>query len=257
MPRLARFAVLAVTGAAALSLAACGSSNTSSSTSSPSPAAGSPAPTSSAPANGEAHVSGLIAAVSGNAIQVTRENGNATVDFTPSTEVTEVTAGALTDVTTGSCVTVRPSHEEPQGGQPVTAANVRISPAVDGKCPQAKESVPGSGPGSTTPAPSPTTAPAKRSAVQGAVASVAGNTINVSSTDASGNTSQTAVAVNDKTKYTKQASSTSQAITAGKCIAARGTKDGSGALQATTVNLRPANDGKCGGPGRQPHGQGG
>ncbi|MGO9386402.1 MAG: hypothetical protein ACLP4W_31195 [Mycobacterium sp.] len=257
MPRLARFAVLAVTGAAALSIAACGSSNQSSPTSSPSSSAsptGTPNTTTSAPANGQAHVSGLIASVSGNMIQVTQDTGTATVDFTGSTKVSEVTAASLTDVTTGSCVTVRPSHEGSQGGQPVTAANVRVSPAVDGKCPQAKESVPGSGPGSTTPAPSPTTAPAKRSAVQGAVTSVAGNTINVTSTDTSGNTSQTAVAVNDKTRYTKQASATSQAITAGKCIAARGTTENGGTLQATTATLRPANDGKCGGPGKQPHG---
>jgi hypothetical protein len=194
--------------------------------------------------------------VSGNAIQVTQEeNGNATVDFTPSTKVNEVTAAALSDVTTGSCVTVRPSHEQSQGGQPITAASVRVSPAVNGNCPQGKESTTGS----TTPAPpgSPTTAPAKHAPIQGAVASVAGNTITVTSTDASGNNSQTAVTVNDKTRYTKQASTTSQAITAGKCLAARGTKDSSGALQATTVDLRPAHDGKCGGKGRQPHGQGG
>jgi hypothetical protein len=244
MPRLTRVAVLAVTGAAALSVAACGSSNTSSPTTSPSSTPSStatspttsPPTTSPPPANGQAQVSGLIASVSGNAIQVTQQdNGNATVDFTPSTKVAEVTPAALPDVTTGSCVTVRPGHGESQGGQPMTAATVRIRPTVDGKCP--------------------TTAPARRSTVDGSVASVAGNTINISSTDASGNTSQTAVSVNDKTKYSKQASATSQDIAAGKCIAAWGTKDGSGTLQATTVDLRPANDGKCGGKGR--HGQGG
>jgi hypothetical protein len=245
MPRLTRVAVLAVTGVAALSVAACGSSNTSSPTTSPSST--SPSSTTSSPAtsqttsppppaNGQAQVSGLIASVSGNAIQVTQqENGNATVDFTESTKVAEVTPAALTDVTTGSCVTVRPGHEESQGGQPITAATVRIRPTVDGKCPQAKA--------------------AKRSTVDGSVASVTGNTINVTGTDASGNTSQTALSVNDKTKYTKQASATGQAITAGKCIAAWGTEDGSGTLQATTVDLRPANDAKC--HGRQPHGQGG
>jgi hypothetical protein len=260
VPRLTRFAVLAVTGAAALSVAACGSSNTSSTSNTSSPttspsstatAPGTPQTTSSAPANGQAQVSGLIASVSGNAIQVTqRENGNATVDFTPSTKIAEVTPAALSDVTTGSCVSVRPGHEESGGGQPVTAATVRIHPAVDGKCPQAKEP----GPGSTTPGPSgsPTTAPAKRSGMDGAVASVAGNTITITSTDANGNTSQTAISVNDKTKYTKQASATGQDITAGKCIAAWGTKDGSGPLQATRVDLRPANDGRCG--GRHPHG---
>ena len=258
LPRPTRFAVLAVTGAAALSIAACSSSNTSSPTTSPSSAASSPTTsqtTPSAPANGQARVSGLIASVSGNAVQVTQnENGNATVDFTPSTKINEVVPAALSDVTTGSCVTVQPGHEESQGGQPVTAATVRVRAAADGKCPQAKAGAPGSGPGSTTPAPSgsPTTAPAKRSAVQGTVASVAGNTINITSTDASGNTAQTAVTVNDKTKYSKQASATSQAVSAGKCIAAWGTKDGSGTLQATTLDLRPANDGKC---GRGKHGQ--
>ena len=248
LPRPTRFAVLAVTGAAALSIAACGSSNTSSPTTSPSSAASSPTTsqtTPSAPANGQARVSGLIASVSGNAVQVTQnENGNATVDFTPSTKINEVVPAALSDVTTGSCVTVQPGHEESQGGQPVTAATVRVRAAADGKCPQAKAGAPGSGPGSTTPAPS--GSPAKRSAMQGTVASVAGNTINITSTDASGNTAQTAVTVNDKTKYTKQASATSQAVSAGKCIAAWGTKDGSGTLQATTLDLRPANDGKCG-----------
>ena len=254
LPRPTRFAVLAVTGAAALSIAACSSSNTSSPTTSPSSAASSPTTsqtTPSAPANGQARVSGLIASVSGNAVQVTQnENGNATVDFTPSTKINEVVPAALSDVTTGSCVTVQPGHEESQGGQPVTAATVRVRAAADGKCPQAKAGAPGSGPGSTTPAPS--GSPAKRSAMQGTVASVAGNTINITSTDASGNTAQTAVTVNDKTKYTKQASATSQAVSAGKCIAAWGTKDGGGKLQATTLDLRPANDGKC---GRGKHGQ--
>ena len=255
-PRLTRFAILAVTGVTALSIAACGSSNKSSPTTSPSPASSPSTTTSSPPAKGEARVNGLIASVSGNAIQVTREeNGNATVDFTPSTQVNEVTAAALTDVTAGSCVTVRPTHQEAQGGQPITAAFVRVSPAIDGKCAQGKEPTTGS----STPPPSgsPTPAPARHAPIQGTVASVAGNTINVTSTDAGGNNSQTAVAVNDKTKYTKLESATSQAITVGKCLAARGTTDSSGTLQATTVNLRPANDGKCGGQGKQPHGQGG
>jgi hypothetical protein len=215
----------------------------------------SPTTTSSAPQqpNGEAHVSGLIASVAGNAAQVTQQNGNATVDFTGSTKVTEVTPAALTDVITGSCVSVRPTKEESQGGQPITAASVRVSPAVDGKCPQGKEPA-----GSTTPAPSgsPTTAPAKRSAVQGAVASVAGNTINITTTNASGGTSQTAVTVSDKTKYTKQAAANTQAISAGKCMTARGTQDSGGALQATTIDLRPAKDGKCPGEAK-PHGHGG
>jgi hypothetical protein len=195
--------------------------------------------------------------VAGNSIQVTKEdNSNAAVNFTSTTKVTEVTPATLTDVTTGSCVSVRPTNEEPQGAQQVTAASVRVSQAVNGTCPQPEEA-PGAGPGSTSPAPSgsPTTAPAKRQPVRGSVASVAGNTITVTSNDASGNTKQTTVTVDDKTKYTKRASANSDAITAGKCLGARGTMDNGGALQATTINLRPANDGKC--AGKPPHGQGG
>jgi hypothetical protein len=198
--------------------------------------------------------------VAGNAAQVSQQNGQngqATVDFTESTKVTEVTPGSLTDVTAGSCVSVRP-QEGGQGGQPITAASVRVSPAVDGKCPQAKEAGPGSGPGSNPPTPSgsPTKAPAKRSAVRGPVASIAGNTINVTTTDASGNITQTAVTVSDKTKYTKQAGADTQAITAGKCMTAKGTQDGSGTLRATTIDLRPAHDGRCAGEAWQ-HGHGG
>jgi hypothetical protein len=177
--------------------------------------------------------------VAGNAAQVTQhesDKGNATVDFTGSTKVTETGPAALTDVTAGSCVSVRP-QEGGQGGQPITAASVRVSPAVDGKCAQAKE-------------------PGKRSAVRGAVASVAGNTINVTSTDASGNATQTAVTVSDKTKYNKQAAADTQAISAGKCLMAKGTQDGGGALQATTIDLRPAHDGKCAGEAGH-HGHGG
>lgn len=236
-PRLARFAILTATGVTALSIAACGSSNTSSPTTSPStassPAAAAPTTTSSAPAPGQAQVRGLIASVTGNAAQVTQQSGNATVDFTGSTKITDVTPAALTDVTAGSCVWVRP-QEGAQGGQPITAASVRVRPAADGKCPQAKDS-------------------GKRPGVQGSVVSFAGNTITVTSTDASGNGTQTAVMVNDKTKYSKQTTADSQAITAGKCMMAKGTQDGSGALQATSIDLRPAHDGKCPGEAK-PHG---
>ena len=257
-PRLTRLAILAVTGATALSVAACGSSNKAAPTStSTSTSTVTSTTTSPAPASGEARVSGLIASVAGNSIQVTKgDNGTAALNFTSTTKVTEVTPATLTDVTTGSCVSVRPTKEESQGGQQVTAASVRVSQAVNGTCPPPKEAAPGSGPGSTSPAPagSPTTAPAKGQLLRGAVASVAGDTITLTNNDASGNTRQATVTVDDKTKYTKQASANSDAITAGKCLSARGTMDNGGTLQATTINLRPAKDGKC--PGK-PLGHGG
>jgi hypothetical protein len=258
-PRLTRLAILAVTGATALSVAACGSSNQSSPTStSTSTSTVTSTTTSPAPAQGEAQVSGLVASVAGNSLQVTKDdNSNATVNFTSTTKVTEVAPATLSDVTSGSCVTVRPTKEiQPGGQQQVTAASVRVSPSVNGTCPQPKNK-PGSGPGSTTPAPSgsPSPAPAKPKPLQGSVASVTGNTITVAGTDASGNTTQTSVTVDDQTKYSKLAASTPEAITQGKCVSARGTTDNGGALQATSIRLRAAVDGKCPPPGQPPAGR--
>ncbi|WP_239645494.1 DUF5666 domain-containing protein [Mycobacterium sp. UM_CSW] len=203
--------------------------------------------TSQAPPQGEAKVSGLIASVAGNSIQVTKEdNSNAAINFTSTTKITEVAPATLSDVTQGSCVTVRPTKEI-QSGQPATAASVRVSPSVNGTCPPAK----GSGQGSTTtppPSGSPSPAPAKPKPLLGSVASVTGNTITVAGTDASGNSTQTPVTVDDQTKYSKLATATPDAIAQGKCINARGSLDNGGTLQATSINVRAAVDGKC--PGK-------
>jgi hypothetical protein len=252
-PRFTRFAILALTGATALSVAACGSSNKSSpSTTSTSTSTVTSTTTSPAPAQGEAQVNGLIASVVGNSIQVTKEdNTNAAVNFTSTTKVAEVAPATLSDVTSGSCITVRPTQEI-QGGQPATAASVRVSPSVNGTCPPPKQS--GQGSTTSTPPPGSPPPPAKPKPVRGSVASVTGNTITVAGTDANGNTTQTAVTVDDQTKYSKLTTATPDAIAQGKCVNARGTLDNGGTLQATTIKLRPANDGKCGGPGKPPHG---
>lgn len=251
--RLTRVAVFAVAGATALSIAACGSSNKSSSTSTSTSTSTSVSTTTSpAPAAGEAKLNGLITSVAGNSIQVTKQdNANATVNFTATTKITEITPAALTDVTAGGCVRVRPTQEVP-AGQPVTAASVRIVPSVNGTCPQGKPSAEGST--TTPPSGAPSPAPAAPKAIRGSVASVSGNTINVTSTNSSGNTTQTTVTVDDKTKYTKLGSATTDAITQGKCVMASGTNDNAGALQATSIRLRAAVDGKCG-EAKQPQGR--
>lgn len=255
-PRLTRLAVFAVAGVTALSLSACGSSNNSKSAStstSTSTSTVTSTTTSSTP-NAEAHVSGLIASVAGNSIQVTKEdNSTGSVNFTSTTKITEAVPAGLPDVIPGSCVSVKPT-EGSAPGQAVTAASVKISESVNGACPKPPQSAPG---GSTTTPPSlpPSQAPAKPAWVRGSVASVSGNTINLTNTDPSGNTTQTTVTVDAKTKYSKQSSANTDAITPGKCLYARGTQDNGGALQATSIKLRQAVDGKCGKP-KQP-GQGG
>lgn len=231
MVMLMRYTAIALIGAAALSVAACGSSTTGS----PTASGTSSSPTTSASAsNAQAkdRVAGLIASVSGSAIQVTQSNNaSATVDFTNATNVTEIVSAQLTDVTAGSCIAVRPTRDSAQGGA-VTAQTVLVSPANNGNCaaPQASQGGRG-GP--------------NRHGVRGAVASVNGNTIVVTT---GGN--QTNVTVTPTTTYAKRAASNTQAIAGGKCISARGTKDSGGTLQATAINLRPADNGNCPGARR-------
>ena len=220
--RLTRFAILAVAGATALSVGACGSSNNAKS-----PATS--ATSSPASASGKDAVSGLIASVSGNAVQVTQTTGTATVDTKPSTKVAERTKAQLTDIVAGNCISVV-AKPAPAPGGPVTALFVELS---DGKCPQPKNAHPRQ--------------------VIGTVASVAGNTIKVTVTDGNGNTSETDLTVTNTTKYAKHASATSQAIAQGKCITAWGTKDGGGTLQARRVVLSPANNGQCPQPAAEQH----
>jgi Domain of unknown function (DUF5666) len=239
--RLSRLAIVTLTGATALSIAACGSSNEAKPTSA-NPTSNAAAPTSSAPSasgKGKDWVNGLIDSVLGSTIQVSQRSGTATVDFTPSTAVSETTPAQLTDITAGSCVSVRPDrHGASAAGGAIFARSVRVSTAVDGKCPAPTHPAGG---GSHHQPP------------RGQVASVTGNTITLNSADAQGNPSQISVSVTDSTTYTKQTATDSQAIAQGKCIAAQGTRDGGGALQATNISVQKADNGNCPEPGEKHH----
>jgi Domain of unknown function (DUF5666) len=245
--RLSRFAIIAVTGATALSVAACGASNNNAKPTSASPPNAAPTSSPSVSPKGNDWVRGLIDSVSGNTIQVSQRSGTATVDFTPSTEVAELGPGQLTDVTAGSCVSVRPDHQRAsRRGTGITARSVLVSTAVDGKCPQPNRPA-----GATTT--SPPAAPGPHHQVNGQVTTVAANTITVNSVDPSGNSSQTTVNVTDATEYTKQTTADAQALTQGKCLAAHGTRDGKGTLQAKSITVQQADNGSCPEQGARHH----
>lgn len=220
--RLTGFAVLAVASSTLLSVGACSWSNKSND-------AQPPATSSPASSNAPQQVHGLIASVSGNALQVTKKDGTAAVDVSPTTKVNERTPAQLSNVANGNCVSVFPAA--PAAGGAVTAKVVAIvSVAANGKCSQPK-------------APA---NPAPNELLLGTVASVAGDTITVGGTDVNGNPSQTAVTVNDKTLYAQVVAASTGAIAQGKCITAAGTtKDASGALQALAITLASSNNGKC------------
>jgi ABC-type Fe3+-hydroxamate transport system substrate-binding protein len=229
---VSRCAAVALAGFTALSLAGCGSSSppstSSSSSSKPapttSPTAASANPTPGAAGqggkNGKDKAFGLVGSVSGATVTLAGPNGPATVDVAPSTRVIEVAPGQLTDVTAGECVMVRPTKDS-SGAPTVTAAAVLVGLAGNGQCG-------GHGHGR---------------GVTGTVASVNGNSIVLTAPD----NGQTTVTVTSNTRYAKRTKADTSAIAAGQCLAARGTRDGSGTLQATAVNLRPSENGQCGG----------
>jgi Domain of unknown function (DUF5666) len=223
-PRPTRLAMLAITGAIALSIAACSTSNTHntgkpSTSVSPTSTAPKPPPP---PAPPMATVEGLVRSVSGTTIQLTqRDRSPATVDFTPTTMVTELSSAGLTDVKPGSCVDVEAASQSAPPGGSITAQSVMISPAVAGTCPPPE--MPG---------------PTPAAAVYGTVASVTGNTIAVNSSDPTGKTMHSTVTVTNTTAYTKHAVTNTQAIRQGKCMAAQGTTSG-GVLHAATIDLEP------------------
>ncbi|BBY08443.1 hypothetical protein MNVI_37610 [Mycobacterium noviomagense] len=170
----------------------------------------------------------MVSSVSGNTIHLRLRSGTATVNFSPSTTVTEVSSAQLSDVTVGSCADVEPTPETAQAAGGVTAQSVTISPAVDGKCLPRPTAA-------STPSPTSPGAPAENPGVYGMVGSVSGNTITLTTTG--GKTPQTKVTVTNTTTYVKQLPSNTQAITQGKCLAAQGPDNG-GVVQATTIELQ-------------------
>jgi Domain of unknown function (DUF5666) len=227
-PQLIRLAIFTVTGATALSVAACSTSHNQNSgqpSTSASPTSVVPKPPAPpvppTPPVGKDHIEGLVRSVSGNTIHLTqRDRTSATVDFRPTTMVTELGSAQLSDVTPGSCVDVKAVPGSAPPGGAITAQSIEISPALGGKCPP------------------PAGQPSSQPAAFGTVASVTGNAFTVTGTDPTGKSTHTNVTVSSTTTYIKHAPTNAQAIQNGKCMAAQGTISG-GVLQAATIDLEP------------------
>lgn len=174
-------------------------------------------------------VIGPVSSVSGNTFEVTRPAGAATVAFTDTTRILEPVPAQLGELTAGTCIKAGATPDSaPVDSGGITAKWVAISAPVDGKCPQR----PG---GADAPAP-----PVPHRGVRGVVDSVSGETITVT-----GATGQTTVTVNDDTHLRRMVPVAASMISAGKCVAARGEKDGDGVLQATRVTVWAPDEGTC------------
>lgn len=235
---LTRVWVPAVVGIAVLSAVACGSPTKSSPSQSSTPSttaatSATEAPKSEAPVkvNGEDEVSGSIASVSGTMIEVSGAKGSASVAFSESTKIMELTPAKLTDITPGLCVTIRPASGT-EGGV-VVADAVVVGASSGGECKKT-----GGADNAGLPA-------SPLGGFRGTVDSVSDKTINITTFGADGTKANTKVEFNDLTLFADRHRVKSDAIVEGKCIIAGGTNDTGGVLQALTINLPLVVNGAC------------
>ena len=244
MPKtpITHYRILALVGITALSAVACSSttntestasSAASSATSSAASATTSPAAASQAPEkiDGREEVSGSIASVSGMRIEVSSPQGAASVAFTDSTKVMELTPATLTNITPGLCVTIRPASGA-EGGT-VVADAVVAGASSGGECKKTNAQDNAGLPRSPL------------GGFRGTVDSVTGTTIALTTYGADGSKTNTTVETNDLTLFADRHQVKADAIVEGKCIIARGKKDTGGVLQVDTINLPLVVNGEC------------
>ena len=236
MPKtsITRYPMLAIVGITALSAVACSSATkTEPSASSAASTTTSAAAASQAPEkiNGEDEVSGSIASVSGMRIEVTSPEGSASVSFTDSTKIMELTPATLTDITPGLCVTIRPASGA-EGGT-VVADAVVVGASSGGECKKT---------GGADNAGLPRT---PLGGFRGTVDSVTGNTIALTTFGTDGSKTNSTIETNDLTLFADRHRVKADAVVEGKCIIAGGTNDTGGVLQAQTINLPLVVNGEC------------
>lgn len=258
--RRQRWAISAVLVASALALAGC--AGTAASTETP---AAQNQTQDQRPGGGG--VSGLIAASSDDVLQVQSDSEQTAVSYTADTAVTSQVAGALSDVTVGSCVVAM------TGSDASAASSIIVTEAVDGECTggfgggggqPGGQGAGGSGtpptdipfPTSTdAPSDAPTDAPTDGgpgsgqgfgAIASGLVTAVSGSTVTVDArTMGSDDTTSTDVTVDSATTFTKTVDADASALVVGQCVSAQGAADTSGGFAATSLQVSAPVDGSC------------
>lgn len=232
---LKNFSALSIVGITALSAVACGSSTKDSpsepTSTAPTTTSAVASPSQPVKVNGEDEVSGSIASVSGSRIEVSGPKGSASVSFSPSTKIMELTPATLTDITPGLCVTIRPASGA-EGGT-VVADAVVVGASSGGECKKTGGSDNAGLPASPL------------GGFRGTVDSVSEKNIAITTFGADGSATKTTVEVNDVTLIADRHKVKADAIVEGKCIIAGGTNDTGGVLQALTINLPLVVNGAC------------
>lgn len=241
-----RGSVLLVGSVLALGAAGCGGSH-----SAAAPAAAATAPSAS-PSAGPPGVSGTAAAVTATSVQVQNPaTGQTRVDLTPSTVFTQTVPATSADLAVGSCVVATGTPATPGAAAGVvTVQSVTITPAGPDGC--TGGFLGGAGgtrsPGATR-SPRPTAGPgtgADRGGAFGKVTSLSAPTFVVEQANrTTGATRTTTVTWDATTAFTKVVPAAASALSAGQCVNAAGPTDDTGAISATTVNIRPPGPTGC------------
>lgn len=257
---LARPGLVLVTGALALTLAACGGGSTTAASSTTTPQSTRPSGPNTPPGT-----FGTAAAVTASSVEVqNQQSGQVTVNFTSSTTFTDTVAATLADVQAGECASVTANSGGAQATA-LTAVTVQLSTPPASGC-TAGGGFGGGGPrGSRTPNPSrqpnPSGAPSFGRAF-GSVTAVSATGFTVHGVARGSNPAvTTTVTVTSSTTYTKTGSATSSALAVGDCVAAIGPSDDTGAVAAKTISISKPGKNGCslgfGGRGFRGGGNGG
>lgn len=275
MSTLRTYAPLGLGLGLALLLAGCGGGTTSSQAAAtqPAPAASAAPQPARTPGAGGGGVSGTIAYVSGQLMQVQGGSMQTAVAWTGTTTISKETAGTLADVRVGSCV-VATSFTLGTGGtstaaptaQPTVdpnapATRVIVTPSVDGTC--RIGALGGSGGGAFTgrtpgqaPSGMPTARPsgsasggfgaARAAGIHtGLVTGVSGDTVSIRTTGQNGTAGTATFTVDGATTYTTTVKADAAAIVVGQCATAFGPSDTSGQVNATSITVSAPVDGTC------------
>jgi hypothetical protein len=239
--------------------------------------------------------SGLVAEVDGKTLQVQSATSQTAVTWSGTTKFTSEVKASKSQVKQGVCVVVR-SPASTQSGTPptdqtaVTAQSVAISQPVNGTCEAGFGRGGGAGRGfpngGTPPTGAPTGGPTGGQRTGGpngargfggfggafgTVTGVSATGFTVESTvfarpsgTASGSPTSSAtpqkrivtVTTTAATTYTTTAAATASAAKVGTCVTAMGASDATGTIAATSIAVRPAENGTCNQGFGRPAGQG-
>lgn len=268
--------------AAALTLAGCSGSDDATTASSAQPtAAASGAPGGDGQGGGPGQgggqfngTFGIIAAVSGETLQVRGSDAQTSVTYTDDTTFTQQVTGSADDLTKGLCVSGRGATGD---DDTITAESLTITEATDDGCasgfgggggqrPDGDQGTPPSdmpsmdpsampsdlptdmpsGAPSMDPSAMPSGAPGDGggqggSFISGEIASIDGDTVTVKGSD----DETTTFKIGDDTTITTTKDAASKDAVEGVCALAQGDTDDTGAVTATSIALSEATDGEC------------